>query len=59
MPGPSRTHEPEATYYGPSSKCERHWTRKTSTAEPGICRFCLVKLKTKLELSSRAIQPTD
>jgi hypothetical protein len=48
----SQTPEPKVTYYGPCGRCEKHWTRKTGTRQPGVCRFCLEKLKIKLEQSS-------
>jgi hypothetical protein len=46
-----QTPEPGATYYGPCGRCEKHWTRKASATERGVCRFCLDVLKTKFRQS--------
>lgn len=40
--------------YGPCARCERHWTRKVSEDEPGLCRYCLGALKARLERSHAA-----
>jgi hypothetical protein len=40
------------TVLGPCGVCKKHWTRKRSKDEAGICRFCLDALKSRLERSA-------
>jgi hypothetical protein len=50
-----REHEREQTsaFYGPCARCEKHWTRKLSKDEAGICRLCLGRLSRPSSSSSQ------